>query len=503
MSVVKRNIVANFVSRMWSTVLLLALVPLYIKFLGVEAYGLVGFYATLQTLFSLLDMGLSTTLNRELARLSTEPDQPSQARDLVRTLEIVYWLVAAFIVLTLALLAPLLAHHWLNPRELSPATVRQALLMVSVVVALQFPFNLYSGGLLGLQRQVLLSWLVAAIATLRGGGAILILWLVSPTIGAFFLWQIVVGLIQTAVGAYLLWRELPKTKSVPRFDKELLLDTWRFAAGMMGINVVALLQNQADKVILSKVLTLEKLGYYTMASTVAMGLYAIVNPLFSAVFPRLAQMVSHHEAAGVSDFYHKSCQTMSVLLLPTAVVMSLFAPEILRLWTRDELIVENSHLIVSLLVVGTATNGLRFIPYALQLALGWTKLAFYQGVVSLSISIPLLFWAIAHYGAVGAAAVGIAVEVGYLVIGIQIMHTRLLRGEQQRWYYRDVALPLVGTLLVVVPGRRLFPQHMNPPAQLALILLILGVAMLAALALTPLRASLMKRLALQSLPSLK
>jgi len=41
-------------------------VLLYIKFLGIKAYGLVGFFATLQRLFIILDMGLSTTLNREL-----------------------------------------------------------------------------------------------------------------------------------------------------------------------------------------------------------------------------------------------------------------------------------------------------------------------------------------------------------------------------------------------------------------------------------------------------
>ena len=45
----------------------LAFVPLYIKFMGIESYGLVGIFASLLALFGLLDMGLSTTLNRELA----------------------------------------------------------------------------------------------------------------------------------------------------------------------------------------------------------------------------------------------------------------------------------------------------------------------------------------------------------------------------------------------------------------------------------------------------
>ena len=33
------------------------MVPLYVRYMGVEAYGLVGFYAMLQGWFMLLDMG--------------------------------------------------------------------------------------------------------------------------------------------------------------------------------------------------------------------------------------------------------------------------------------------------------------------------------------------------------------------------------------------------------------------------------------------------------------
>jgi O-antigen/teichoic acid export membrane protein len=79
----KLNIIANFIGRGWIAIMGLAFVPLYIKFMGIEAYGLVGFSATIQALSSLLDMGLSTTLNRELARLSAHEEKAQESRDLV------------------------------------------------------------------------------------------------------------------------------------------------------------------------------------------------------------------------------------------------------------------------------------------------------------------------------------------------------------------------------------------------------------------------------------
>jgi len=68
----------------------LLFIPLYIKFLGIEAYGLIGLFMTMQALFMLLDMGLGATVNREMARLSVLPDKAQEMRDLVRSLEVIY-----------------------------------------------------------------------------------------------------------------------------------------------------------------------------------------------------------------------------------------------------------------------------------------------------------------------------------------------------------------------------------------------------------------------------
>ena len=49
--------------------------PFYIKLLGIEAYGLVGFYVTLLAALQVLDLGISPTINREMARHSVRPDR--------------------------------------------------------------------------------------------------------------------------------------------------------------------------------------------------------------------------------------------------------------------------------------------------------------------------------------------------------------------------------------------------------------------------------------------
>jgi O-antigen/teichoic acid export membrane protein len=260
---------------------------------------------------------------------------------------------------------------------------------MGLVMVLQWPISFYSGGLLGLQRQVLLNGITVTVATLRGFGAVFILWLVSPTIQAFFIWQLVMSALNTFLVVTFLWRSLPPTGERARFEGKLLQEIWRFAAGMSGISLMALILMQLDKVILSKLLTLEMFGYYTLAGSVATILTRFFGPLFIARYPRFTQLVSQGDEEGLKQLYHRGCQLVSVLVLPVAVVMAVFSKEILLWWTQNPATAAQTAPLLSLLVIGTALNGMMNLPYALKLAYGWTPLAFYINVVTVAVLGPV------------------------------------------------------------------------------------------------------------------
>jgi len=83
----KVELLANFAGTAWSGAMQLLCIPFYIKFMGIEAYGLIGFYLMLQATLQVLDLGLSPTMSREMACYSVQPEKAAEARDLVRTLE--------------------------------------------------------------------------------------------------------------------------------------------------------------------------------------------------------------------------------------------------------------------------------------------------------------------------------------------------------------------------------------------------------------------------------
>ena len=483
MDLIKKNMAANFAGSIWQALMSFIFIPLYIKFTGIESWGLIGIFLTLQAMSSILDLGMSNTLNREMARLSALKDREQEMRNLVRTLEMLYWSIAAFVGITIVSLSPVIAHHWIKASQLSPKTIEQAFLLMGLAIALQMPVGFYSGGLMGLQRQVLLNAINIVTNTLRGIGAVLLLWLVSPTIQAYFLWQIVVSIINILFVAMFLKRRLSFGGNTAVFQKQLLKGVWRFAAGMSGIAILGVILTQMDKVILSRMLPLETFGYYTLASTVAMSLGYLISSVFYSVYPMFTQSASIDDQDGLKRLYHKSCQFMSVVILPVAIVTALFSYEIILLWTRNLVTAEKTHLLVSILICGTAINGLMNLPYALQLAFGWTKLSFFKSIIAVILLVPLIIYMTMRYGAVGAASVWLVLNMGMFLFEIPIMHRRLLRKEKWRWYLQDVCLPLAVCIFVAGTGR-IFVS--GPMSEFALLLnltivsaLTLGITALA------------------------
>jgi O-antigen/teichoic acid export membrane protein len=488
---------ANLAGRGWAMVLTFVFIPVYLRFLGVEAYALIGVFASLQGLANLLDLGLSQTINREMARASSDGQRARSARDLVRTLEIGYWAIGLLIAGIVFLLSPWIAYHWVQVRQLSRATVEQAVLIMGLVLAAQWPLSFYAGGLMGLQQQVAWSAVNALTATTRGLGAIVVLRFVSPTIQAFFIWQVFHSVFQTALAAGLLWRNLPAGEMPARIRWTLLRTVWRFAAGVSVTTLVSLLLGQVDKILLSRVLVLESFGYYVLASTLTVGLLMVpVAPITEALLPRMTQLLARGEVAAMTHLYHRGAQLVSVVVWPVAFVLVLFGQAVLQLWTRKFGLPSEARWIVSLLAVSTALQAMMAMPYNLQLAYGWTRLGAYQNAASLVVLVPTMLLLAGRYRAVGAAGAWLIVVVGHLAITPQVMFLRILNEEKWRWYRSDVACPMLAALVVAVVGRLLLSDRLAAAWLAGGMVLVLGAASLAAaLASSQIRGVVLKKFA--------
>jgi len=481
----QRNLLANFAGVGWTIVIQLLCVPFYVALMGIEAYALVGFYLMLQAILQVLDLGLTPTMNREMARYSSKPDQACEMRDLARTFEAAYWIVGLGLGVILMLLASTIATRWINSTAISTSNVIAAVGMMGALLALQWPLSLYNGGLLGLQHQVRLNAIRAAAATLSAVGAVAVLRFVSGDVFVFFGWQMVVATLQVVLTALTFWRSMPAPTRVARFDIRLIRRTAPFATGMTGIAFFAMILVQMDKVVLSKLLPLEAFGYYVLAVTMASGLQLFITPIFTAVFPRLSSLVANDDHEAIRRLYHDASQLMAALVAPMAAVLSLFSFEVVSLWTGDASTAARTAPILAIFVIGTAINGLMHLPYALQIAYGWTSVGLALTVAKVVVFLPLLVWAVLRYGAIGAAAVWTLLNVAYLTVAVPLTHGRLLVGDAGRWFLADVGLPILGALSAAFVGRLLAPEPASSVEAMVSVGTVTLVAFTAALVLAP------------------
>lgn len=445
---IKNNLIANFIGKFYAMFINLAFVPIYISFIGIEGYGLVGFYATLQAMFNLLDMGFSNTLKRELACSAKNVDGANESGDFLLTMQGIYLAVAIVACVSMLVVSPLLARHWLNTGKLSEAAVIQVIALFGVVVATRMVYGFYSGGLLGLQKQVLYNWQDSMFVTVRAVGSVLVLWLVSPTVVSFFVWQAISGLLWTLVIAWLLWSNLPKRSRPARLELKTLRDVWKYAAGLSFNSILGLLLNQVDKIVLSKMLSLEMFGYYALAGTISSSLQYLGTPVITSYFPSFVKSISQGILETLRLEYHKSTQVMAVAVIPVAGIFVFLSWHLIFAWTNDATIAYNAWFLTSLLSVAMALNQIASLPYNLQLAWKYTRLSVITNCVAVIALAPALYFGIKLFGAVGAAVVSIVLNAAYVVVFAQVMHKKFPVGPFAEWCFGDV-VPIAASVALV------------------------------------------------------
>lgn len=491
---IRVNVVANHLGQGWAALVALVCLPLYVRYLGIEAFGIIGAFTILQAALSLFDVPLAASVNREMARYTAGAHTPASIRAVLRTLEWLCGAVGIAVIVVVFGTRSYLAESWFQATAITPESMRSALLAMAIVASLRLGEGLYRGALYGLQRQVAFSVSHAVLSTLRFGGALVIVALFSPTLEAFFLWQAAISASTVLVLSALVYRRLPPTALRARWSWAVFADLRQFTGGVMGITVIALALTQADKVILSRMLTLESFGYYTLAVTVSNALYKLSEPIMDAVYPRLTELVAAGDAGRLVALYHHTAQLVTVCTVPAALVLTVFADGVISMWTGDARLASRTAPVLRVFAAGVCLNCLMTVPYRLQLAHGWTALTFTSNVLYLALLLPALLWVAPRYGPVGAASLWTALNVAYVTINIPMMHKRLLTGELWRYYSRDVIVPAAAALVVVVIARSGMPHILDSRVTWLLFLGVVGGAALIAATLTapPLRREIPK-----------
>ncbi|QKQ26221.1 oligosaccharide flippase family protein [Candidatus Reidiella endopervernicosa] len=184
-SSVGRNIGANYIGTIYNAIVGIAVLPLYIGYVGEEAFGLIGLYIMLQAWLTLLDLGLSPLLAREAAKSRRDESGSARLVKITHSLELMILVISLFTFLMIGYLSEWISLVWLSIGSLEAPKVIAAVTLIGLTIALRYFSSLYRSGLQGLERQVDLNVINVIIVTLRYFGALMLLRYVSVDITVF------------------------------------------------------------------------------------------------------------------------------------------------------------------------------------------------------------------------------------------------------------------------------------------------------------------------------
>jgi O-antigen/teichoic acid export membrane protein len=439
---------ANLSSNIWLALLSLILTPLYVWFLGVESYGLIGFYFSWLAIVGILDSGISSTAAREMAWYSALPEEKGIIPSLLLSLEVAYWSLILVLGVGILLGAWFLGAEWFESKDLSPEVIRETLILMAISLVVQVPSGLYIAGMMGLQRQVECSGLLGLFGTIRGLGAVLVLWLINPDIRAFFIWQLGVSALQTGMIRGSLWKIVSIDGQPAKFSLKILQSIKGFAGGMILITALGILITQADKMILSRLVSMEAFGYYMLAWTVGAGFSRVSGPLTQAFYPRFTELVSKRDFDNLSKQFRLVSQLMSVLILPPCALIVFLSNPIIFAWTGNQIVADGVTPILVVMVVGFVLSASSYPAACILYSKKELKSVIIINLVCVLVLLPLLIVAVINFGVMGGVYIwglyGLILYVSYQIYGFrETPKTKLLLLA-----VKDFLVPCVASFVV-------------------------------------------------------
>jgi O-antigen/teichoic acid export membrane protein len=211
-----------------------------------------------------------------------------------------------------------------------------------------------------------------------------------------------------------------------------------------------LLLTQMDKIVLSKLVSLEQFGYYTLAASIAAVLLQLMTPITQVYYPLLTRLIVQDDKKSLIVNFHTSSRIVSVFIVPFSIIIFFFAKDLLLVWTRNAELTDQTYQILQILIIGNALNCVIQMPYFLQLANGHTSWGVRVSLVALLFSIPATIFGSIYFGVIGAASVWLIVNLLHFVVSINFITEPIFIKQKLSWYFRDVLSPFFIVISCVI-----------------------------------------------------
>jgi len=394
-----RNIGWNLIGQVAPLAAALVSIPLLIKAIGTDRFGILSIGWMLIGYFSLFDFGLGRALTQILSeKLATRNEE--QVPALMWTGLTLMFALGLGASAALFAMSDWIIYSALKIPEHLQAEARQSFFMLVPSI----PFVVLATGLRGVleakQAFKLVNLVRTPLGVLTFVGPLLALPFSNSLVPIFFI-LMVVRLLTTLFFVIACDRAIDNFWRF-EFSKNVIPALLRFSGWMTVSNIVGPIMVNMDRFIIGAVLSISAVTYYTTPFEIIVRLLTVPGAVAGVCFPMFAEHAKNMNVEKLREILWRSSKYVFCLMLFAAGIMFVFAEDILRIWL-NEAFARNSATVLKILSVGILINGVAHIPFSFIQGMGESKVTAQFHLFELAVYLPVLYVAIHAYGIIGVA----------------------------------------------------------------------------------------------------
>ena len=361
-----RNTIYNLIGYISPIPVALITIPILVKALGTDRFGVLTIAWMVIGYFSLFDMGIGRATTKFVAEYAARGDF-HLIRKIVMTalmLLLLFGVIAGALVFGLT--------GWLVTALLNiPPDLIEESRQAFYLLSLSIPLVLLIAGTRGVLEAQQRFAIINAIKIPSSLATLLVPILVIPFSHSLYpiVGMLVVSkAVSLAFYAFYCWKYLEKSASSSQPQKSTIGMLLRFGGWLSISNIIAPMMGNLDRFFIGAIMTMSAVAYYVTPYDMITRTFVIPIGILGVIFPAFSAYAAADEKRLIT-LYKQAIKYILIAMIPLAIGIIIFARPFLLLWLSQEFADESS-LVLQILGAGILFSSVARVPFNAIQAIG-------------------------------------------------------------------------------------------------------------------------------------
>ena len=374
-------------------------IPVMIKGLGTEKFGILTIIWSIIGASSILDFGLGHALTQFVSR-KIGLKETDELPNYIITAIIFIFIMGIIATILVYLLAPLIAGKFMHTSAAYINDVINSFRLLAITI----PFLMINICLVcfleSCQKFGIIGILKIPIIFCNYVAPLFVLCFFKSLIAVVSV--LVIGRIISCAAYF--WFSM---KIIRTFAKKIKIDIkcikplLSFGGWMTLSNIIVTLVSNIDRFVIAGLISAKVVAYYTTPLDTLVKIWTIPFAIMSVMFPAFSsEFFANRERA--KRLYYKCLQTIFIIIFPICLILFIYAKPGLTIWIGSEF-GKRSCLISKIIILGVFLHSLNIINYTFIQSTGKSEIQAKIHLAELPAYLAILWFFVKHFGLIGAA----------------------------------------------------------------------------------------------------